>query len=104
MPGTGTVNGANQVFTPLVLSVTEDTYTFTAGREFSMAAPLRLRLSADTNNILIAFVAGGPFFFQPSSWTNDFTFTLKSGQTLVLYVKATTGTPSLYIASVADAE
>ena len=102
MPGTFTVNAANQVLTPLVLSTAEDTYTITAGRDFTVASPLVLRVSIDTNALLIGYVTTGPYLFQPASWTNDFRFSLKSGQTLVLFVKSTLATPTLYLSTVAD--
>ena len=100
MPGTATANTINQVFTPLVLSTAEDTYTITAGRNFSRCSPLTLRIVSDTNPILIGTTTAGPYYFQPTTWSNDYRFTLNQGQALVLYIKATVGTPSVYLMAI----
>lgn len=100
MPGTVTVSAANQNFTPLALTTSEDTYTITAGRAFTRTAPLTLRIVGDNAGVLIGYKTGGPYFFQPSTWANDYRFTIDAGSVLTLFVKANTGTPTLYITTV----
>lgn len=98
MPGTGTVGKANLPLTPLVLSVAEDTYTITFDRTFPGDAPCLLRISTDTASLLISTVTGGPYHFNPSTWPMLLPVTPGTiGSTIVLYVKAVSGTPSLYI-------
>ena len=43
---------------------------------------------------------GGPYYFQPSTWSNAYAFTMKQGTTLTLFVKASAATPTLYITSI----